>query len=177
MQKIFVAKWKSPIGELALGEIEGEICLCDWSTEHRHAMWKRLGQRAKAEFEELPCPTSKKSLAALVRELEEYFCGERKAIDMPLRMFGTEFQLKVWAALREIPYGDAISYAELARRIGKPTAVRAVAVANSQNPISILVPCHRVLGADGRLTGYAGGLAAKRALLVLEGALPVMPLV
>ena len=101
-------------------------------------------------------------------QLEEYFAGTRQEFSIPLDAAGTEFQQAVWQALREIPYGVAISYGELARRIGNPRAVRAVGLANGRNPISIIVPCHRVIGADGSLTGYGGGLERKRFLLALE---------
>ena len=97
-----------------------------------------------------------------------YFRGELTAFDLPLAPEGTPFQLKVWQALRDIPYGETISYGELARRVGKPTASRAVGAANGHNPIGIVVPCHRVIGADGSLTGYGGGLDRKRTLLALE---------
>lgn len=107
-------------------------------------------------------------------QLEEYFSGRRRTFDLPLRLRGTTFQRVVWAFLRDIPYGSTISYGELARRIGSPKACRAVGLANGQNPVSIVVPCHRVIGANGKLTGYGGGLANKEALLSLEqGALPL----
>ena len=104
------------------------------------------------------------------RELEEYFAGRRTAFSVPLSMHGTPFQTEVWAALRTIPYGETRSYALLAAQIGRPRACRAVGMANHVNPLPILVPCHRVVGADGRLTGYAGGLDVKKYLLKLEGA-------
>lgn len=103
-----------------------------------------------------------------VAQLESYFAGERTDFDLPLHPQGTDFQLRVWAALREIPYGETISYGELARRVGNPSASRAVGLANGRNPISIVVPCHRVIGADGSLTGYGGGMDRKRTLLDLE---------
>jgi methylated-DNA-[protein]-cysteine S-methyltransferase len=108
-------------------------------------------------------------LAETERQLSEYFAGQRRTFELPLAPAGTEFQQEVWRSLREIPYGQTISYAELARRIGRPKAVRAVGAANGANPIAIIVPCHRVIGAGGRLTGYGGGLSAKRTLLELEG--------
>jgi methylated-DNA-[protein]-cysteine S-methyltransferase len=105
---------------------------------------------------------------ASTRELAEYFAGERRAFDVPLAMEGSEFQRSVWRALVAIPYGETISYGELARRVG--SVARAVGLANGANPLPIIVPCHRVIGADGSLTGFGGGLAIKRALLELEGA-------
>jgi methylated-DNA-[protein]-cysteine S-methyltransferase len=108
-------------------------------------------------------------LAAALRQLTEYFAGTRREFDLPLRLRGTEFQKRVWQELTEIPYGQTWSYGELAKRIDNPSASRAVGLANGRNPISILVPCHRVIGADGSLTGYGGGLERKRWLLAHEG--------
>lgn len=105
---------------------------------------------------------------AVFRELDEYFQGKRKTFDIPLRTHGTAFQEKVWAALRAIPYGEVRSYKEVAEAIGHPKAYRAVGMANNANPIFIIVPCHRVIGSDGSLTGYGGGLPMKKALLSLE---------
>jgi methylated-DNA-[protein]-cysteine S-methyltransferase len=102
------------------------------------------------------------------RQLGEYFAGERTEFDLELRPAGAPFQLEVWRALLGIPYGETASYGEIAREIGHPTAFRAVGAANGQNPIAIIVPCHRVIGSDGSLTGYGGGLPTKRALLDLE---------
>jgi methylated-DNA-[protein]-cysteine S-methyltransferase len=108
----------------------------------------------------------------VIAQLGEYFAGKRRQFDLPLAPRGTEFQRRVWRALREIPYGQTVSYGELARRIGKPSASRAVGLANGANPLPIIVPCHRVIGADGSLTGFGGGLPIKRTLLALEGAGP-----
>jgi len=110
-------------------------------------------------------------------QLEQYFAGERESFDLPLELRGGEFELSVWNALLEIPYGQTRSYGQIARRIGHPSAARAVGLANGRNPIALIVPCHRVIGADGRLTGYGGGLERKRRLLELESGqrpLPVM---
>jgi methylated-DNA-[protein]-cysteine S-methyltransferase len=107
-------------------------------------------------------------LTDAVVQLDAYFTGERTDFALDLRPTGTEFQLRVWQALRNIPYGETISYGELARRVGNPSASRAVGLANGRNPISIVVPCHRVIGADGSLTGYGGGMDRKRLLLDLE---------
>jgi methylated-DNA-[protein]-cysteine S-methyltransferase len=104
------------------------------------------------------------------RQLREYFAGERQAFSVPLDFGGTEFQNLVWQALLSIPFGETRTYTEIARQIGKPAAVRAVGAANGRNPISIIAPCHRVLGSSGQLTGFAGGLQAKAHLLALESA-------
>jgi methylated-DNA-[protein]-cysteine S-methyltransferase len=104
------------------------------------------------------------------RQLQEYFAGTRKAFKLPLDFHGTDFQKRVWKALLGIPFGETRSYAQIARQVGKPRAVRAVGAANGRNPISIVAPCHRVIGANGKLTGFAGGLDAKARLLALEAA-------
>lgn len=103
------------------------------------------------------------------RQLDEYFAGKRRAFDLPIEVAGTEFQEQVWLKLAEIPYGDTISYAELARWVGRPQAFRAVGQANGANPIPIILPCHRVIAADGSIGGYGGGLETKRRLLAIEG--------
>jgi methylated-DNA-[protein]-cysteine S-methyltransferase len=107
--------------------------------------------------------------AAARDQLDEYFAGERTEFDLPLGHAGTRFEEQVWSALRRIPYGATATYGEIARGIGHPTGARAVGTANGRNPIAIVVPCHRVVGAGGKLTGYAGGLDRKRFLLELEG--------
>jgi methylated-DNA-[protein]-cysteine S-methyltransferase len=108
------------------------------------------------------------ALASATRQLDEYFAAQRTAFDLPLDLVGTPFQRRVWAALLEIPYGTTVTYAELARAVGRPDIVRAVAAAVGRTPVPIVVPCHRVLGAGGALTGYGGGLRRKQALLDLE---------
>jgi methylated-DNA-[protein]-cysteine S-methyltransferase len=108
------------------------------------------------------------ALAAVVRELDEYFAGARTEFEVPVALHGTPFQLEVWDQLRRIPYGETITYGELAQRVDRPEAARAVGAANGQNPVAIVVPCHRVVGADGSLTGFGGGLGWKRRLLDLE---------
>lgn len=113
--------------------------------------------------------------ANLREQLGEYFAGRRDAFELELAPAGSEFELRVWAALLEIPYGETASYGEIAERIGAPGAARAVGMANGRNPIAVIVPCHRVIGADGSLTGYGGGLERKRLLLDLEAG--VLPLV
>ena len=107
--------------------------------------------------------------SAVETQLAEYFAGARQVFDMPLNPSGTSFQLAVWNELVRIPFGDTITYAELARRIGKPAAVRAVGAANGANPIAVIVPCHRVIGSNGTLTGYGGGIERKQWLLAHEG--------
>lgn len=119
---------------------------------------------------------SEQPFASVRRQLEEYFDGRRRSFDVPLKPAGSPFELAVWAALQEIPYGETTSYGELARRIGRPDAARAVGAANGRNPIAVIVPCHRVIGANGSLTGYGGGLERKRLLLELEAGVRALPL-
>ena len=111
---------------------------------------------------------NEKRLAEARRQLQEYFDGSRTDFDLPLKLTGTEFQVSVLRALQEIPYGETVSYGEIAKRIGRPRAVRAVGAANGRNPLPIVVPCHRVIGSTGDLTGFGGGLDTKEALLRLE---------
>ena len=108
------------------------------------------------------------ALRETIRQLRAYFAGEIESFDLPLAPAGTPFQQKVWSDLRKIPYGETISYGELAKRIGNPNASRAVGLANGSNPIPIIIPCHRVIGSNGKLTGYGGGLPIKEKLLALE---------
>lgn len=139
----------TPIGPLLICEEEGAICAI--------------------EFTQAPLfPPETPLLQEAVRQLNAYFDGTLTVFDLPLRMEGTAFRVACWQALRTIPYGETISYAEQARRIGHPKAARAVGGANHHNPISIVVPCHRVVGADGSLTGYGGGMGKKAWLLMHE---------
>ena len=115
----------------------------------------------------LPCEENALTRQA-IRELDEYFAGERRIFTLPIQPYGTEFQQKVWRALCDIPYGETRSYGQIARAVGNPNACRAVGMANNRNPIPIVIPCHRVIGADGSLTGYGGGLKIKEKLLELE---------
>lgn len=163
--RIIISRYESPCGTLMLGSFADRLCLCDWQVErHRGHVESRLRRMLGAEFEEGTSPVIDKAIT----QLDEYFAGARREFDVPLLFVGTDFQKKVWDALLTIPYGQTISYGEMARRIGMPTAVRAVANANGANAISIFAPCHRVIGSDRKLTGYAGGLAAKEYLLTLE---------
>jgi methylated-DNA-[protein]-cysteine S-methyltransferase len=117
-----------------------------------------------------PRDDDRPEFAALRRQLDEYFAGDRSGFDLPLAPRGEPFRQRVWALLRQIPYGETRSYGQLARELGDPALAQAVGSANGRNPLSVIVPCHRVVGADGSLTGYAGGLERKRFLLELEGA-------
>ena len=142
---------QSPVGDLTLTEENGALT------------GLYFGRRSLEGEEGLTALLERAS-----RQLEEYFAGKRKQFDLPLSLRGTEFQRQVWAALRDIPYGETRSYGQIAQAVGRPKAVRAVGMANHRNPISIIVPCHRVVGADGSLTGYGGGLENKKFLPALE---------
>lgn len=120
-------------------------------------------------FKTIDCPVEETELISETkRQLDEYFAGKRKDFDVPTRLNGTEFQKRVWLALRDIPYGKTASYKDIAAAVGCPKGYRAVGMANNRNPISIIYPCHRVVGSDGSLTGYGGGLDVKAKLLELE---------
>lgn len=155
-RSLFYTSIDSPIGELLLLG-DGEAL---------HGLYMQNG-RKPAQV----APQWRRSAApfAGVRdELREYFAGERISFQTPLAMDGSGFELRVWHALTEIPYGETVSYGEIAKRIGQPSAARAVGLANGRNPIGVIVPCHRVIGANGTLTGYGGGLERKQLLLELE---------
>lgn len=161
-------RYESPCGILLLGSYEDKLCLCDWQKEKHHDyVSRRLKRFLQTDFEEGTSEVIEKA----VRQLDDFFAGKRKEFDVPLLFVGTDFQKTVWNELLKIPFGTTVSYGEIARRIGMPKAVRAVANANGANAISILAPCHRVIGSDHSLTGYGGGLDVKRALLELEGIL------
>ena len=163
--KIMIQHYESPCGLLILGSYEDALCLCDWQVEkHREYVDNRLRRLLQADM----ILGTSDVLEMAVGQLNEYFAGERTLFDIPLLFVGTEFQKTVWNDLLRIPYGQTISYGEMARRIGKPKAVRAVANANGANAISIFAPCHRVIGRGHTLTGYGGGLETKRKLLELE---------
>ena len=163
--RIQIQHYLSPCGELLLGSLGEKLCLCNWTKEkHPGRVDKRLQTLLKAEYEERESDITREA----ARQLDEYFRHERQQFTLPLLLAGTEFQQSVWRQLLEIPYGQTISYGEMAQRLGMPKAVRAVANANGANAISLFAPCHRVIGSDGSLTGFGGGIDAKRFLLELE---------
>jgi len=162
---IKITGYQSPVGRMIIGSYRGELCLCDWAQNKRRTTIDRCIQR---RLDARYIDGTSDVTAQAICQLNEYFAGIRKKFDIPIVFTGSEFQCRVWTELLKIPYGTTISYGELARRINNPKAVRAVAAANANNPISILVPCHRVIGSDHRLTGYGGGLYAKKELLTLE---------
>lgn len=149
----YFTTWSSPIGGLLL----------TWCNEQLKSLWiagEKHAPPISPHWREDAAP-----FAGAISQLEEYFAGERRQFDLPLGASGTAFQEAVWAGLMTIPYGGSMSYSSLARQIGNPKAVRAVGMANGRNPVSIIVPCHRVIGQNGSLTGYGGGLKAKSWLL------------
>ena len=164
-RRIVLTFLESPLGPLLAGASEEGICLLEYPDRR---MLERNLLTLRERFGCPAVPGSHPLLTQLRRELEAYFAGRRRAFDVPIAARGTPFQEMVWRELARIPHGTTISYAELARRVGRPSARRAVARANGQNRISILIPCHRVIGQDGSLTGYGGGLWRKRLLLHLE---------
>lgn len=164
--KINLQYYHSPCGELVLASVGEELCLCDWKDNPcAERNIRRLVSGLNAELKIEASPVSNETRM----QLEEYFAGNRKAFSIPLHPVGTDFQLRVWNALLNIPYGATMSYSQIAAGIGRPEAVRAVAGAIGANGISILIPCHRIIGSNRSLTGYAGGLEAKRMLLEIEG--------
>lgn len=160
MSTLYTRPYRSPLGELTL-ESDGAALVRIRLPQEKHPA---PDEGAVRRDDAAP-------FAAAVAQLDEYFAGKRRSFDLPLAPTGTAFQKAVWRALLRIPYGRTTSYGALADQLGKPTASRAVGAANGRNPLPIVVPCHRVIGSSGRLTGYAGGLEAKRTLLELEGAL------
>ena len=157
--------YDTPCGKMVLGAAEEELCLCDWAAmpcAERNI--RRLVRYLGAELREEDSPVLKRTR----EELDEYFSGTRRSFDIPLHPVGTPFQLQVWNALLEIPYGQTRAYSQIARCVNNPRGVRAVAQAIGANGIGIIIPCHRVIGSNRTLTGFAGGLDAKSILLQLE---------
>jgi len=165
VDSIAIQQYESPVGVLILGSYGDALCLVDWrDRKDRTAIDKRVQKGLKAIYTE-----EESDVLKLARkQLDEYFKGLRQTFDLPLLMVGTPFQKSVWKALRDVPFGSTLSYLELSKRINHEKAVRAVASAVGANALSLFIPCHRIIGSDGSLTGYAGGLETKRMLLDLE---------
>lgn len=165
MNQIDIQYVKTPYGELVLGAYDDKLCLCDWRyRKMRSAIDGRISRGLNAEFVEGDAPV----LRETKRQLDEYFKAERKHFELPLLMVGSDFQKRVWDELLKVGYGETAIYLALAESMGNKNAVRAVASANGANAISIIVPCHRIIGSKGELVGYAGGLKTKEKLLALE---------
>ena len=165
MTQIIIQYHKSPLGELIIGSSEDKLCVLDYRYRNMRArVDRRIEKGLNATMVEGISETNQEA----IKQLDEYLAGQRSSFELALQMVGTDFQQSVWNALLTIPYGETWSYGDLAKQLGDANAVRAVASANGANSIAIIVPCHRVIGSDGSLTGYAGGLPAKKKLLTLE---------
>jgi len=172
VERLYCSNFESAIGPLFLAASARGLVALEFDARLPEQQSIRPNPRDLREekrgfrFEE-----SSRVLQPYASEMEEYFAGERRQFAFPLDLRGTDFQLACWRALLAIPYGETRTYADIARAVGKPSAFRAVGMANNRNPVAIVVPCHRVIAADGTLCGYGGGLDLKRKLLELEGAL------
>lgn len=165
MNKISIQYIKTPVGEMILGSYDNKLCMADWRyRKGRETIDRRVQKGLNGTFVE----EDSSVLKLAKEELEAYFQGLRTTFDIPLLLVGTEFQRSVWQGLMEIPFGTTASYLDLAKSINNEKAVRAVASAVGANAISLMIPCHRIIGSDGSLTGYAGGLDVKKKLLSLE---------
>ncbi len=171
MNKINTQSYKTKYAEFVMGSVNEKLCLLDFKyRKMRGAVDKRIKQGLQAEFVD----RDDWVLQAARSQLDEYLAGNRKVFDLPLLLVGSDFQQSVWGALIQVPYGETSSYLQLSQRIGNVKAVRAVASANGANAIAIIVPCHRIIGSNGDLVGYGGGLPLKKRLLTLEqGAHPI----
>jgi methylated-DNA-[protein]-cysteine S-methyltransferase len=166
---IIIREYKCPAGALLLGSYKGELCLCDWKyRKMRETIDRRIQKILQADYIEGNSAVIKET----EKQLNEYFEKEREVFDIPMLPAGSDFQILVWDELMKVPYGSTATYMELALRINKKEAIRAVASANGANALSILIPCHRIIGSSGELVGYAGGLNAKEKLLELESSSP-----
>lgn len=164
--KIVVHSFKSPYGELILGDFNERLCLCDWKyRKMRSSIDARIQSFLQADY----IDGNTELIQVVLSQLDEYFKKQREEFEIPLIFTGSEFQNKVWAETLKILYGETETYLGLSKRLENEKAVRAVASANGANAISIIVPCHRILGSKGEMVGYAGGLLTKRKLLELEG--------
>lgn len=168
MDRIRIKTLKTPLGELLLGEFDGKLCLFDWKyRKMRDRIDSRIQNGLHASYGEGDCPL----FSQLENQLHEYLMKKREVFDIPLLTVGSDFQKSVWDTLMTIPYGKTVSYKDLSKMLDNPKAIRAVASANGANAISIIIPCHRVIGSDGSPGGYAGGLSVKQKLLNLENQL------
>ncbi|MDA3930140.1 MAG: methylated-DNA--[protein]-cysteine S-methyltransferase [Prolixibacteraceae bacterium] len=166
---ISIENFKTPFGDLILGAFDNKLCLADWKYRK---MRKAIDNRIQTYLNASHKAESSSVIEETKSQLNEYFKGERKDFDLPLLMVGSKFQKNVWDTLLQIEYGTTKSYLELSKLLQNEKAIRAVASANGANAISIIIPCHRIIGSEGKLIGYAGGLSAKKKLLELEHAIP-----
>lgn len=169
MENILIQTYRSPCGEMLIGTFENQLVLADWKyRKMRTSIDNRICKILKTNYKEDETDIHQ----LIIAQLEEYFNGNRKKFDLPIRLIGTDFQISVWQTLLQIPYGNTLSYLKLAQSMKSELAIRAIASANGANAISIIVPCHRIIGSNNDLIGYAGGLHTKMKLLQLENALP-----
>ena len=155
------------LGELIIAEYQNQLVICDWRyRKSSDAIIQRIQTALDAELVESSAPI----IVQTIQQIEEYIAKQRTQFDIDIKLIGSDFQKKVWRVLQEIPYGKTISYLALSKKLGNEKAIRAVATANGANALAIIIPCHRVIGSTGELVGYAGGLAIKKKLLILEGA-------
>ncbi len=165
MSSIICSTYSSPLGELKLGDFCNQLVLCDWTyRKMRTPIDKRIQSFFGAEFEY----GESELIQNVIKQLSEYFEGKRKDFEIHIAFCGTPFQVEVWKQLQSIPYGTTSTYLQLSQKLGNEKAIRAVATANGANAHAIIVPCHRIIGSDGSLVGYAGGLSTKKKLLELE---------
>ena len=184
MLKVKIYEYDSPCGKLYLAARKGSLCLCDWAaSKNLTDTLTRLSKALDIEFILPETETIKprpekpsKVIVSAMKQLGQFFNGRRKTFNIPYQMAGTPFQNAVWKSLLDIPYGKSVSYAEIAAMAGYPKAVRAAANACGDNALSVIIPCHRVIGSDDGLTGYGGGLGAKRYLLDLESPQQRLPI-
>lgn len=165
MNRITINHFQSPFGELILGSFDDRLCLCDWRYRRmRPAIDKRIVAGLNASYED----GDSDIIRDAIQQLQEYFGGSRKEFDIPLTMVGSLFQKSVWNELLNIPFGRTDTYLGISKKLKNEKAIRAIAAANGANAISVFIPCHRVVGTDGQLVGYGGGLHVKKKLLQLE---------
>jgi methylated-DNA-[protein]-cysteine S-methyltransferase len=170
MDRIAISYFKTSLGELILGSYKEELCLCDW---RYRKMRNEIDNRIQKGLESQYIEDETLAIIETKKQLNEFFKSDRKSFEIPLLLVGTDFQKSVWNELIKIPFGKTISYLELSQKLGDVKAIRAVASANGANAISIIIPCHRIIGSDGKMIGYAGGLNVKKKLLQLEGSIPI----
>jgi len=168
VDKIKTDYFKTHFGELIIGSFKDKLCLCDWRyRKNRKSIDDRISKLLNANFVQ----DSSSIIDQAKNQLSQYFNNKRTDFNLPIELLGSEFQISVWKELLNIPFGKTISYKALSKLLNHPEAIRAIANANGANAISIIVPCHRIIGSNGELVGYAGGIDAKKKLLLLEGAL------
>lgn len=162
---IITKKIKTPVGEMILGALDAKICFLEFYLPERY---KEMPGKLRKVFDAELVEGTNEVIEQAEKELQEYFAGKRKQFTVPLDLRGTKFELKIWDQLLKIPYGQVCSYSDIAKKIHNPKSVRAVGGANHSNPVAIIVPCHRVVGKNGSLSGYGGGMDKKKFLLQLE---------